>query len=73
VGLDWSDSHADAAAFVHRHQWSFPVLEDDAGTVGHRYGLTGLPTTFVIDARGRIVKRLVGPQTAAGLLATLTG
>ena len=73
VGLDWSDSHAGAAAFVRQNHWRFPVLEDDAGTVGHRYGLTGLPATFVIDARGRIIKRLVGPQTAAGLLSTVTG
>ncbi len=71
VGLDWSDSHADAVAFVRRHHWTFPNLEDDSGDAGRRYRLVGLPTTVIIDARGRIIKRLVGPQTAAGLLAAI--
>lgn len=71
VGLDWSDSHADAVAFVRRHHWTFPVLEDGSGTAGRRYGLVGLPTTVILDARGRIVKRLTGPQTSAGLLAAI--
>jgi hypothetical protein len=35
------------------------------------WGIQGLPTTFVLDAQGRIVKRLTGRQTAAGLLAQL--
>ncbi len=71
VGLDWSDSHADAVAFVRRHHWTFTNLEDDSGDTGRRYGLVGLPTTVILDARGRIVKRLTGPQTSAGLLAAL--
>jgi cytochrome c biogenesis protein CcmG, thiol:disulfide interchange protein DsbE len=72
VGVDWSDSHSNATAFVRKHRWSFPILEDHAGAVGNRYDLAGLPSTFVLDARGRIVKRLIGPQTAAGLLASVT-
>lgn len=45
--------------------WSFPVLRDrDAGD---RYGIQGLPTTFVLDARGRIVRTLSGGQTRASL------
>jgi hypothetical protein len=47
------------------------VLIDSSGTVGSAYGLTGLPTTFLLDRDGRIVRRLIGPQTAAGLLASL--
>jgi hypothetical protein len=47
------------------------VLIDSSGTVGNAYGLTGLPTTFLLDRDGRIVRRLIGPQTAAGLLASL--
>jgi cytochrome c biogenesis protein CcmG/thiol:disulfide interchange protein DsbE len=71
VGLDWSDSHGDAVAFVRRYHWTFPVLEDDSGTAGRRFGLVGLPTTVILDARGRIVKRLTGPQTSTGLLAAI--
>jgi cytochrome c biogenesis protein CcmG/thiol:disulfide interchange protein DsbE len=73
VGIDWSDNPADAMRFIHRHGWSFPILGDENGTTGNEYGLVGLPTTFLLDRRGRIVGRLPGPQTAAGVLAALAG
>lgn len=71
VGVDWSDNQADAARFVRQHHWRFPVLIDSSGEVGNAYGLTGLPTTFLLDRQGRIIRRLVGPQTAAGLLSII--
>jgi peroxiredoxin len=67
VGVAWSDERWSARAFVEEHQWRFPVLFDAHGAVGDRYGIRGLPTTFVLDARGRIVRTLQGPQTAADL------
>jgi hypothetical protein len=47
------------------------VLIDSSGEVGNAYGLTGLPTTFLLDREGRIIRRLIGPQTAAGLLSII--
>jgi len=72
VGVDWSDNSGDAARFVRRHHWTFPVLVDASGEVGNAYGLTGLPTTFLLDRQGRIIRRLIGPQTAAGLLSIIS-
>jgi cytochrome c biogenesis protein CcmG, thiol:disulfide interchange protein DsbE len=71
IGVDWSDNHFNAAAFVREHRWTFPILEDDSGAVGDRYGLSGLPTTFLLDTHARIITRLIGPQTAARLLHAL--
>jgi thiol-disulfide isomerase/thioredoxin len=71
VGVDWSDNASHAAAFVRRHRWSFPNLEDHDGSVGNDYRLAGLPTTFLLDARGRIVKQMTGPETAKALLAAV--
>ena len=72
VGVDWSDPVlSDARAFVKRYAWTFPNLRDPEGTVGTRYHLTGLPTTFAIDADGRIVGVLRGPQSQASLQRTL--
>ena len=70
VGVDWSDDLGNARDFVREHEWSFPVLRD-SGEVGDEYGIGGLPTTFVLDARGRIVETLSGPQTRADLEAAL--
>jgi thiol-disulfide isomerase/thioredoxin len=67
VAVDWSDALAGARSFVTKHAWTFPVLRDAEGTVGNDYRLTGLPTTFVLDASGHIRSVLRGPQDAGTL------
>jgi len=37
-----------------------PVLFDPAEEVARRYGVAGYPTTFVVDAEGRVAQRLLG-------------
>jgi thiol-disulfide isomerase/thioredoxin len=69
IGVDTGDNAHDAARFISRYGWSFPVLRDADSTTGDRYGLPGLPTTFALDAQGRIVRTLTGPQTAKTLAA----
>lgn len=72
VGVDWSDpSLSGAKAFVRRFGWTFPVLRDPAELSGERYGVGVLPTTFAIDADGRIREVLRGPQTEATLTRAL--
>ena len=73
IGVDWSDGLSGARAFVAEHGWTFPVLRDAEGTVGNDYRLTGLPTTFVLDANGRIRSELRGPQTQATLAQAMAG
>jgi thiol-disulfide isomerase/thioredoxin len=71
VGVDWSDGLSGARSFLSRYGWTFPVLRDSEGTAGEDYRLIGLPTTFVVDSRGRIVKTLSGPQTESSLWSAL--
>ena len=74
VAVDWSDPVlADARAFIARYRWTFPVLRDAEGLVGNRYGLSDLPTTYVIDASGHIRAILRGPQSEASLERALSG
>ena len=65
VGVDWNDARSGARAFIRKNGWTFPNLRDGDGTVGNDYRLSGLPNTFVLDSRGRIVRVLRGPQTVA--------
>jgi cytochrome c biogenesis protein CcmG, thiol:disulfide interchange protein DsbE len=67
VGVDWNDTTANANAFIREHHLTYPILRDGSSTVGERFGLTGLPTTFVLDPQGRIVRTLRGPQTPTTL------
>jgi thiol-disulfide isomerase/thioredoxin len=73
VGVDWSDARSDAIGFIRRHHWTFPNLRDAEGLVGDSYRLTVLPTTFVLDGRGRIRAMLRGPQSVASLQRALAG
>jgi cytochrome c biogenesis protein CcmG/thiol:disulfide interchange protein DsbE len=63
VGVDYTDQEDSARSFLRSYGWTFPVLSDPDGVYGARYGFSGLPTSVVIDARGRIVETLRGPQT----------
>jgi cytochrome c biogenesis protein CcmG, thiol:disulfide interchange protein DsbE len=71
VGVDWSDGLAGARSFIRRFGWTFPNMRDADGSVGNAYRLTGLPTTFVLDAGGRIRKILRGPQSEDDLVRAL--
>jgi cytochrome c biogenesis protein CcmG, thiol:disulfide interchange protein DsbE len=71
VGVDWSDNASDARAFIAQYHWSFPVLRDATGDVGNRYAISGLPTTFVLNAGGKITATLHGPQTVRSFMAAL--
>jgi cytochrome c biogenesis protein CcmG/thiol:disulfide interchange protein DsbE len=67
VGVDFQDAKQDALAFVREFGWRFPNVRDPQGKLAARYGLLGLPTTYVLDGQGRIARTLTGAQTYAKL------
>ena len=67
VGVDFNDTTSNATDFIREHHLGYPILRDGSGTVGESFGVAGLPTTFVLDPEGRIVRTLRGPQTATSL------
>lgn len=67
VGVNYRDPKQDALAFVREFDWRFSNIRDPAGKLGDRYGIPGLPTTYVIDPQGKIAARLTGAQTIADL------
>jgi thiol-disulfide isomerase/thioredoxin len=71
VAVDWDDAGDSARAFVRKHGWTFPVLADTSGTAGENYGVTALPTSFVLDPQGEIVDTFRGPQSEARLRQAL--
>jgi cytochrome c biogenesis protein CcmG/thiol:disulfide interchange protein DsbE len=71
VGVDWGDDADNARQFIADSGWRYPILRDPSQKVGTAYGLSGLPTTFVLDADGDIVQTLQGPQTVSTLRQAL--
>ncbi len=47
-------------AFIERHKINYPVLLDDGRVADDYGGITGIPTTFLIDREGVIRERYVG-------------
>jgi cytochrome c biogenesis protein CcmG, thiol:disulfide interchange protein DsbE len=71
VGIDTRDSADAAQAFVEGHGITYPIAVDASGATADRYGVTGMPQTFVISGDGRIVSRTVGPITEVKINSVL--
>ncbi|MDR2181457.1 MAG: TlpA family protein disulfide reductase [Treponema sp.] len=59
LAVNMGEDARTVTAFMNRHQLSFPALLDPGGTIGDRYGVQAIPTSFILDRRGRIVVHLV--------------
>ena len=76
VGLDENDGAGSALAFTRAEGVGYPVGFDPEVITGSAYGVAGLPQTFFLDARHRIVDRVFGAVTQAELnrgIALATG
>ena len=63
-GLDWKDRPEDGRAYLASRGNPFRAVgSDPSGRAGIELGVTGTPETFVIDGRGIIRHRHVGPIT----------
>jgi cytochrome c biogenesis protein CcmG, thiol:disulfide interchange protein DsbE len=72
LGVDSGDARGDAERFLSAHRVTYPVVFDPAEILARgRYALIGLPTTYVITPRGRIVgDRVAGPVSDKGYATT---
>jgi cytochrome c biogenesis protein CcmG/thiol:disulfide interchange protein DsbE len=55
LGVDYHDVVGDARSFVAKHGLTYPIVRDRTGLVSDRYALTGVPETFFVNRRGRLV------------------
>jgi cytochrome c biogenesis protein CcmG/thiol:disulfide interchange protein DsbE len=68
IGIDVNDQTSAALAFVRKTGVTYPVATEPAsGSTVIAYDLPGLPATFFLDARHRIVKRVYGAVSRAEL------
>jgi len=80
LGVDYHDLVGDARGFVRKRSLTYPIVRDRTGVLIDRYDLTGVPETFFVDRRGRLVgSHIEGPidqgsneaEFKAGLRAAL--
>ncbi|MEP7024484.1 MAG: TlpA disulfide reductase family protein [Actinomycetota bacterium] len=71
LGVDIRDSPAAASAFIRNFRISYPSLNDPSDDIALAFQSTvppaGIPTTLVIDRKGRVAARIVGQVTYSTL------
>ncbi len=63
LAVNVRQSRATAAAFIRELNISYDVLLDLEGEVARNYGVTGLPTTIIVDREGKLYTRILGEST----------
>lgn len=62
VGLNWKDKEREAEALLARTGSPYVAVPEDLdGKVGIDYGVTGTPETYLIDRKGIVRMKHVGP------------
>jgi cytochrome c biogenesis protein CcmG/thiol:disulfide interchange protein DsbE len=65
VGLNYKDTRDDALPWLKRNGDPYQLIAFDAnGRIGIDYGVYGVPETYVIDRKGVIRYKHIGPLTA---------
>ena len=71
-GLDYKDTRAAARQWLQSQGDPYTAVGfDPEGNVGLNFGVYGVPETYVIDARGIIRRKFIGPLTPHKLNHTL--
>lgn len=77
VGLDMQDAKEDARAFMDHFGIDYLNIRDPTNATMRRYGATGIPETYFINARGEVVNHVIGvvsrEQLRAGIAAAVEG
>jgi peroxiredoxin len=62
VGVSVDDDAAAYAKFVKDQGINFPTMNDPSAKIAHEYGSSMWPETYVIDRKGKIARKIIGPQ-----------
>ncbi|EXJ16994.1 protein disulfide oxidoreductase [Imhoffiella purpurea] len=53
--------------YMRKAEIAFPTITDPEGDIGARWGVVGVPASFIVDADGRIADATVGLSSSWGL------
>ncbi len=67
LGIDVNDFSGEARRFLRKHRVTYPIVHDNENITSPTWGLTGLPETFFVDRRGRVVGHVTGEVSASEL------
>lgn len=77
LGVDVQDFKSDARSFLRRYHVNYVSVRDGNGSTYADYALTGVPETFWVDTRGRIIAHYAGEisrdQLERGIRTAING
>lgn len=60
-GVLYGDDPTKAKKFLQHNDSAYPTILDPSGRIAIEYGVAGVPETFFIDRRGKILHKFSGP------------
>ncbi len=71
IGVDLQDREEDALNYIRKFDITYPNGPDPTGEISIDYGVAGLPVTFFISIKGKIVRRWVGAIEKRELISSI--
>jgi cytochrome c biogenesis protein CcmG, thiol:disulfide interchange protein DsbE len=73
ISMDRVTTKKDISPFLESMRLTFPILTDSWGQTDKRYKLMGVPETYIIDQKGVLREKVIGPRdwTLADSVATI--
>ena len=65
LAVDLREGKEKVGSFMKENGYTFPVLLDSRGEVANTYGITAVPTTYLLDPEGRTVGKALGARNWA--------
>ena len=67
IGVSVWDSKENVEDFIHKNQIRYPNTIDENGQMTVDFGVKGIPEKIIINPDGKIIKRIIGPNTENSL------
>ena len=61
VTVLFRDDYGKASAYLKENHYDIPVLIDTDGRTARAYGVTGVPETYLVDRKGILKEKMIGP------------
>ena len=72
-GVLYGDDEEKAKAWLEKRGTAYPTLMDPRGRTAIDYGVAGVPETFIVNGKGEIVEKVVGPIDPNAVARVLDG
>lgn len=62
LAVAFNESDKKVGKFLKKYPYSFDIIPDQDNKIGGKFFITGLPTTLIIDKKGKLLGKAMGPR-----------